>query len=1006
MTNLILISRKCCDIIIKSNFAFLKKGLLFVLKIIILTRRIQRMKKYQRALSLLLALLMIISSVLFTLTSCDNGGGGGEGTGGEGSGNQGGGGSEGEGDTAYTVTVATVGGMEYSNLPVYLYSYENGRLGSYLSYTVTDANGVAKFMLDSTKGYAVKIDAGLPEGYDFEEYYPLIGVNTKITLSSALIDGDLSSATLGLGDIMYDFTVTKIDGTKFTLSEALAEYDMVLLNFWYTDCSWCLTEFPIMNTVYGDYKDKIAIIAIDPIDDMADIKSFYNSFDTDTTTDTYELLTFDVASDDDALLAMAFGIENYPTSVVIDRYGMISLIEEGAITSQKPFTVIFDHFTATKYDQQVITDINDMIERTVPNVEMPSSDEISDAFDGGNLDVTYRNDEDDVYSWPFTITEKEGVTCLVSTNGGEDSSYSQLITSIELNEGDVLAFDYFSSTEGGCDLLYFVVDGKDMYSISGISTEWESCYSYVAPEDGTYEIAFIYNKDTDSSEGEDKVFISNFRVVSIDDIDTPSYIFRYAATKPNYLNKYEAFITPVFNENDGYYHVNSADGPILLADMMGYTRFSDESSVYLYSIGTDIADAVEQYANYSVNSQFYGLCSVNEELKEYLIAIAAENGRSEQTAWLEFCCYYNAYGTGGEELSDPIAGLAPHSAYDAILSETGDTDFPNVVTYDRLIMPRGLFHKFTPEESGVYLVISNSASPVDAWVFLEEDFEDRYAHLTYTNVARGNTDETNCYMIAYFEAGEDYYINVALRDNTELGKLSFRLERLGDEGYYRFSSASPGPFTTILTPTGGFGKIITGGIDVVLGTDGYWREKVNEGEDRIGSLLYAEITMTTELFSDHTIAEIVERGGFDFSMTEVDEFVVGTLDKYIEEGKTLNEAIELVTADLRAFYAEEYEDVIENNNVDGIFEAYRNDGYYVGVGIDYTEYVRSYIAANLITEENIGDDDPAKIGCVVVNEEFAKVLQLLVDKYSLAGVENSWVKLCYYTQYFGPDSPV
>lgn len=950
---------------------------------------------------------MIVSSLLVTLTSCDFGGNGGNEGGGENSGGEnGGGGNNYDGDTVYTIGIKTEGGMKYTGLPVYLYTYANGKAGSYVGYTVTDESGDAKFSLDPTASYCVKIDAGLPEGYNCEDHYPLTGTKTSITLTSSLVVGDVSDATLGLGDIMYDFTVTKVDGTKFKLSEALAKYEMVLINFWYTDCSWCLTEFPVMNQVYEEYKDKIAIIAVDPLDTMSDVQSFYNSFDTDGSTDTYELLSFDVATDDDASLAVAFGIEAYPTSVVIDRYGMIALIEDGAITSQKPFTVMFDHFTKENYEQQIITNLEDMIERTVPTVSMPSSDEISETFDGGLLDVTYRNDEDDEYSWPFVIEEKDGVSCIVSTNAGEDSSYSQLITSIELKEGDVLAFDYFSSTEGGCDLLYFIVDGKDIYSISGISDEWESCYSYVAPEDGTYEVAFIYNKDGDTSEGEDKIYLKNFRITTVDDIDIPSYIFRYAATKPNYLNKYEKFITPVFNENDGYYHVGTADGPILLADMMGYTRFSKEANVYQLSIGSDVEAAIARYANYSVNSQFHGLCSVTEELRSSLEILAAENGKPEETAWLEFCCYYNAYGTDGEELSDPVAGLSPHSAYDAILSESGATDFPNIVTYDRLIMPRGLFHKFTPEESGVYLVISNSISPVDGWIFLEEDFEDRYALLTYANIARGNTDETNCYMIAYLEAGVDYYINVAFRDNTELGKLSFRLERLGTEGYYRFSAASPGPFTTLLTPSGGFGKIIAGGIDVVLGTDGYWREKVNGGEDRIGSLLYADITMTTELFSDHTIGEMVELGGFDFAMTEITEFVVGTLDQYIEEGKTVNEAIALVNADLMAFYGEEYEDVMEDNNVNGIFEAYREDGYYVGVGMDYTEYVRSYIAANLITEENVGEDDPAKIGCVVVNEEFAKVLQLLVDKYSLAGVENSWIKLCYYTQYFGPVSPV
>ena len=35
-------------------------------------------------------------------------------------------------------------------------------------------------------------------------------------------------------------------------------------------------------------------------------------------------------------------------------------------------------------------------------------------------------------------------------------------------------------------------------------------------------------------------------------------------------------------------------------------------------------------------------------------------------------------------------------------------------------------------------------------------------------------------------------------------------------------------------------------------------------------------------------------------------------------------------------------------------------------------------------------------GCVVVDERLAEILQLLMDKYTFEGVDNSWIKLCYY----------
>ena len=62
------------------------------------------------------------------------------------------------------------------------------------------------------------------------------------------------------------------------------------------------------------------------------------------------------------------------------------------------------------------------------------------------------------------------------------------------------------------------------------------------------------------------------------------------------------------------------------------------------------------------------------------------------------------------------------------------------------------------------------------------------------------------------------------------------------------------------------------------------------------------------------------------------------------------------------------------------------------------------VGYNELLGENIKDGD-ARIGCVVVTEELAEVLQLLMDKYTFEGVENSWTKLCYYEQYFCAATP-
>ncbi len=47
------------------------------------------------------------------------------------------------------------------------------------------------------------------------------------------------------------------------------------------------------------------------------------------------------------------------------------------------------------------------------------------------------------------------------------------------------------------------------------------------------------------------------------------------------------------------------------------------------------------------------------------------------------------------------------------------------------------------------------------------------------------------------------------------------------------------------------------------------------------------------------------------------------------------------------------------------------------------------------------EDHPELEGCVPVDARLAELLQTLMDKYTFAGVDYSWAKLCYYYQHMG-----
>lgn len=887
--------------------------------------------------------------------------------------------------TSYVINVKSVGGLAMPGLTLFVYSDES--LADLEGYGQTDANGQAVISLPGSSGYHLVI-SGAPEGYIVDASYPLSSANVTIELTSQVIaDTDLTGVSYDVGSVMHDFTITDTDGNTHTLSQLLQEKDMVMLNFWYTTCTYCVQEFPYMDSTYQEYSDSVEIIALNPYsnDSASAVEYFKNSFydDYDSDAATIGGLSFPMAKDDTGISG-CFELEGFPTSVVIDRYGVICMIHSGGLLSENYFYYIYNAFTGDDYSQVLYESFEELVPVATPNVEMPSSEEISAVLSSG-LDITYAPETDPnsaEMSWPFIIGQKEGYDCVYASNAEVTGSYATMYATVNLKAGQALGLDYFASSEEGADALYILVDRNDVYQISGESSKWSTCYPWVATEDGEYEIAFCYYKDSSEDVGDDTVYIKNMRIVDVSEIDTASYIPRFAATHMSADGfGYENYITPVYNKNDGYYHVNSANGPLLLANLMMATQFSNTPIYTLAYNGDIVVDGVDyyedlvSYCSYASNSQIYSLVPVNEELKGLLQKVTEAVGiEHSENEWLQICEYYDAYGTDGKQLTDPTAGLNAQSALTAQLGK-------NSVSYDRVIMPRGLVAKFVPNKSGVYRITSQSDVNVDGWIFTEDGLKNSEPFYTYWFNERAWTDSTNVSMVVYLEKGKEYYVDIAYYDVYGVGTIDYTIEYVGTELEY-LVLASPGFFTYYDETTY---DVVAGGIEVALGKDGYYHEKLADGS--LGSILYVDMASYSNIFNSQSLLDLIEYGYFDFSKTEDDHWVIDYYEML--EAENFN-GTDFETC-MKEIWGDDFSWKWEELNVDEVL-----DGIYHGDGKDMTSVAKKY--ANKITKSG------ELAGCVAVNKELGEVLQMLMDKATFNGVENSWIKLCYYYDYVGPDA--
>ena len=265
------------------------------------------------------------------------------------------------GPATYTVRITTEYGLPLSGLSFIIHDEANASPNSSVARLTTNLNGEASVELDTAAVYSVKIlyaeDGFLPE----QKYLFNADRHAEVKVKTAPIEDVPSSLDAYLlGNVVHNFTLYDINGTEYRVSDVLEENKLLILNFWFTGCDPCRSEFPTIIDAYEKYKDSgVEIFAINDYGDTASsIAGYRINYGGESIALPFPTFKGDSTANGfgRSELLRAFDGTAYPLTVFIDRGGMICYIHRGTIPDLTLERLI-EHFIADEYVQRIGTNI-------------------------------------------------------------------------------------------------------------------------------------------------------------------------------------------------------------------------------------------------------------------------------------------------------------------------------------------------------------------------------------------------------------------------------------------------------------------------------------------------------------------------------------------------------------------------------------------------------------------------------------------------------------------------
>lgn len=125
-----------------------------------------------------------------------------------------------------------------------------------------------------------------------------------------------------VGNLAPDFTLQTTSGESFTLSEFTAgDGTPVVLNFWATWCPPCRVEMPYFENASRRYDGRIAVLGVNQVESPDAVADYA----------TKNGITYPLLLDSDMKVNNRFGVVNLPTTLFIDRNGVVREVLVGTI---------------------------------------------------------------------------------------------------------------------------------------------------------------------------------------------------------------------------------------------------------------------------------------------------------------------------------------------------------------------------------------------------------------------------------------------------------------------------------------------------------------------------------------------------------------------------------------------------------------------------------------------------------------------------------------------------